>query len=158
MKKIGRISVFCKICDWRFWRILKGKSWENDSLFGGKEMARKSDWHSSPEMLCNIITAIVTWDFVVYFQSYRLPRLDISKCKHSKIDWGYHKITLFHKKQKSGQKQSLLTNFMKFEITLFFKHWLAQSWDTLTWLHEIGKKILTFSQIPAHHKSNTTLW
>ena len=25
-------------------------------------MARKSDWQSSPEMLCNIITAIVTSD------------------------------------------------------------------------------------------------
>ena len=46
-------------------------------------MARKSDWQSSPEMLCNIITAIVTSDLrlrslfsiVLYFTQILLPRV-----------------------------------------------------------------------------------
>ena len=44
-------------------------------------------------------------------QSYRLPRLDISKCKHSKIDWGYHKITFNSQKAKIWAKAKSFDQF-----------------------------------------------
>ena len=44
-------------------------------------------------------------------QSYRLPRLDISKCKHSKIDWGYHKITFDSQKAKIWAKAKSFDQF-----------------------------------------------
>ena len=54
---------------------------------------------------------VIDLDFYFSKQPFRLPRLNISKCKHSKIDRSYHKITFNSQKAKIWAKVKSFDQF-----------------------------------------------